>query len=237
MKTPIAAALLLLFLPAIALGQQADVADPPPVAPEPLRLDPPLPEPLRLAPTAVQPAPAVQQRLSLTGAPGHRVAEHSDTGLQVGEYFATLGVHLGMTATLIGVEAMGLVVFIIKGDEEGFHTFVTVSAVVAPLVMNLAPSLVAYKLSKQCGAYDHSWLFTYLSGVAVSAVSLGIAAYFVASGDDVDGTLTATSLVLGAVLAPALQVMVLNLTRKPAPLLIAPLLVPGGGGLAVGQRF
>ncbi len=242
MKTPIAVALLLL-VPALALAQPAGVASSPPTAPEPLLLaPPPPPEPLLLAPSN-QP-PAAQQRLSLTGAPGHRVAGHSDTGLQVGEYFATLGLHLGMTATLLGVEAMAWVLSFMGRDEAGLRTFVTVSAFVAPLIMNLPPSLLAYKLSNQCGAYEHSWLFTYVSGVAVSAVSLALTAYFVTGGfngfdgsEEANGTLAATSLVLGTVLAPALQVMVLNLTRKPVPLMIAPLLVPGGGGLALGRSF
>lgn len=242
--TAVAAIAALTLTSALSHAQTAYPAAPPPPPPPPPPGAAVAPAPEWIAPPP-PPLPTVQRRARGARASGHPAAEHSDTGLAIGQTFAALGMNV---AAGLAVAALGGMVIVAGSMNDGMYgntsrDIMIGAAVLAPPVMAIASSGIAYQLSKKCPR-DHSWGYTFLVGVGgAAATSFMVSAYALGAfnpnpwgGGNTSRDGVIASALIGSALTAGLEVLTLNLTG-PAAVAPTPLVLRGGGGLALTGTF
>ncbi|MGC4116919.1 MAG: hypothetical protein QM765_20635 [Myxococcales bacterium] len=109
-------------------------------------------------------------------------------------------------------------------------------AVLAPLLMALPSSHSIFRISNQAGQHQ-SWGWTYLTAVLSNAAMTGLSAAMAggAFGRDDPGVGLALTLGLGSLVSAGLQVLTLNHSGVQAS--AAPMVLKGGGGMALAVSF
>jgi hypothetical protein len=217
--TALACALLASFGSSNARGQEAYLVPPP---------------------APLMPAEAAQARFDAH----HLPLEHSDAGLGAGEFFGAAGLQLAATGLLTGVTMAVMVATQANQNPADRNALFITAGVLAPPLLALPSSAVAWRTASKNCPRERSWGFTYLAGVAGGALTIGAAALFVSTGwnsyqDYFMGTneLVLIGIALGGALVTAgLEVLALNLSGGKQ-VAAAPMVLKDGAGLAVGGSF
>jgi hypothetical protein len=192
----------------------------------------------------VPPPPLIEVVPPSRSAAGHLSLTHSDAGLGAGEYFSALGLHLAASGAYLGLTMALLVATQANRSPTDGKALLITAAALAPPILALPSSAIAFRTAKQRCPRERSWGWTYLAGVAGNALALGAAGLFAATGwvpnSDVFPGMNeiglAAILLGGSVVTAGLEVLVLNLTGGPQVTAV-PMALRGGGGLALVGAF
>ncbi|MGC4113308.1 MAG: hypothetical protein QM765_01245 [Myxococcales bacterium] len=193
----------------------------------------PPPPPLTAPPTA-------QAKLD----PKHLALDHSDAGLGVGEAFGAFGLQVAATGALTAITMVLMVATQANQSPNDRNALFVTAGVLAPPLLALPSSAVAYHSAKKACPRDRSFGFTYLAGIAGSALTVGAAALFVTRGWDSQqdyfpggNELGLVGIALGGALVTAgIEVLALNLSGG-TQVAAAPMVLKDGAGVAVGGSF
>jgi len=178
---------------------------------------------------------------------GERPVPHTDLGLDVGTYFATVGFQLGMHAAIYASAALFIAVPSQLGgylSDKDLNTILTVVAVLAPPAMALPSSHLVYKLSTRCSDRRPAWSKVFLAGGVSSMAVIWSAALLMTNGYAATSDWSREWQVLwgpllimgvGSLVIPAVEVLTLRYTAVHA--VAAPVVLKGGGGLAMTFTF
>ncbi|MGC4115988.1 MAG: hypothetical protein QM765_15650 [Myxococcales bacterium] len=169
----------------------------------------------------------------------HLELGHSDLSLQIGEYFAAVGMQVA--ATLFVTYVCGFIALTSQQNmtRNSFNEMVGWMTVITPVVTAIPSSLLAHKISKRCPGKDHPLGYTLIAGMLTSAaVNWGAAILATGNFGRVPVNHTGGAVLLffaGALLPPLAEVLTLNLGATEVT--AAPMMLKDGAGAAVGMRF